>query len=75
MPQTIRANARLHDETHPPHQYEGNLPMSQTRTTANGVPVRGQRPIRPGLFMVVFCLGLFMTLLDITIVNIATPTW
>ena len=47
--------------------------MSQLRTTANGVPVRGHRPIRPGMFMVVFCLGLFMTLLDITIVNIAIP--
>jgi EmrB/QacA subfamily drug resistance transporter len=41
--------------------------------TANGVEVRGHRPIRPALFMTVFCLGLFMTLLDITIVNIAIP--
>lgn len=43
------------------------------RTTATGVPVRGDRPIRPGLVVGVFCLGLFMTLLDITIVNIAIP--
>jgi len=41
--------------------------------TANGVPVHGHRPIRAALFMTVFCLGLFMTLLDITIVNIAIP--
>ena len=41
--------------------------------TANGIPVHGHRPIRTGLFMTVFCLGLFMTLLDITIVNIAIP--
>ena len=47
--------------------------MSSTMTTVNGVPVHGHRPIRPGLFMTVFCLGLFMTLLDITIVNIAIP--
>lgn len=41
--------------------------------TETGVPVRGHRPIRPPLVMAVFCLGLFMTLLDITIVNIAIP--
>lgn len=49
------------------HRPEGGL------VTANGVPVNGHRPIRPALFMTVFCLGLFMTLLDITIVNIAIP--
>jgi EmrB/QacA subfamily drug resistance transporter len=43
------------------------------RRTVNGVPVHGHRPIRTGLFLTVFCLGLFMTLLDITIVNIAIP--
>ncbi len=42
-------------------------------TTTNGVQIRGSRPIRPGLVITVFCLGLFMTLLDITIVNIAIP--
>ncbi|SDO40844.1 drug resistance transporter, EmrB/QacA subfamily [Nakamurella panacisegetis] len=42
-------------------------------TTATGVPIRGHRPVRPGLIIAVFCLGLFMTLLDITIVNIAIP--
>ncbi|MET3805440.1 EmrB/QacA subfamily drug resistance transporter [Nakamurella sp. UYEF19] len=41
--------------------------------TANGVLMFGNRPVRPVLIMVVFCLGLFMTLLDITIVNIAIP--
>ena len=41
--------------------------------TATGVPVRGHRPVRPTLVVAVFCLGLFMTLLDITIVNIAIP--
>lgn len=41
--------------------------------TATGVPVHGHRPVRPALVVTVFCLGLFMTLLDITIVNIAIP--
>jgi EmrB/QacA subfamily drug resistance transporter len=41
--------------------------------TVTGVPVRGHRPVRPALVIAVFCLGLFMTLLDITIVNIAIP--
>jgi EmrB/QacA subfamily drug resistance transporter len=43
------------------------------RRTVNGVPIHGNRPIHVGLFITVFCLGLFMTLLDITIVNIAIP--
>ena len=38
-----------------------------------GVPIHGNRPVRPVLVITVFCLGLFMTLLDITIVNIAIP--
>ena len=38
-----------------------------------GVPIHGHRPVRPVLVITVFCLGLFMTLLDITIVNIAIP--
>ncbi|MGS0686033.1 MFS transporter [Nakamurella sp. GG22] len=46
-----------------------NHPM----TTVTGVPVHGNRPVRPTLVIAVFCLGLFMTLLDITIVNIAIP--
>ncbi len=47
---------------------------TQTQTlTVTGVPVRGHRPVRPVLVIAVFCLGLFMTLLDITIVNIAIP--
>ncbi|HEY5878439.1 MAG TPA: MFS transporter, partial [Nakamurella sp.] len=41
--------------------------------TVTGVPVHGHRPVRPTLVIAVFCLGLFMTLLDITIVNIAIP--
>ncbi len=41
--------------------------------TATGVPIHGHRPVRPMLVIAVFCLGLFMTLLDITIVNIAIP--
>lgn len=41
--------------------------------TAMGVPIKGNRPVRPALIITVFCLGLFMTLLDITIVNIAIP--
>lgn len=41
--------------------------------TVTGVPVHGHRPVRPALVISVFCLGLFMTLLDITIVNIAIP--
>jgi EmrB/QacA subfamily drug resistance transporter len=41
--------------------------------TVTGVPIHGRRPVRPVLVMTVFCLGLFMTLLDITIVNIAIP--
>ena len=42
-------------------------------TTITGVPVHGHRPVRPALVIAIFCLGLFMTLLDITIVNIAIP--
>ncbi|HOZ56562.1 MAG TPA: MFS transporter [Nakamurella multipartita] len=41
--------------------------------TVTGVPIHGRRPVRPTLVIAVFCLGLFMTLLDITIVNIAIP--
>jgi len=41
--------------------------------SATGVPIHGDRPVRPTLVIAVFCLGLFMTLLDITIVNIAIP--
>jgi len=41
--------------------------------TETGVPIHGHRPVRPVLVITVFCLGLFMTLLDITIVNIAIP--
>jgi EmrB/QacA subfamily drug resistance transporter len=41
--------------------------------TVTGVPIHGHRPVRPVLVITVFCLGLFMTLLDITIVNIAIP--
>lgn len=44
-----------------------------TSVTTTGVPVLGRRPVRPALVIAVFCLGLFMTLLDITIVNIAIP--
>lgn len=47
--------------------------VDRPRTTTTGVPVRGHRPVRPTAFLVVFCLGLFMTLLDVTIVNIAVP--
>ena len=41
--------------------------------TVTGVAIHGHRPVRPTLVIAVFCLGLFMTLLDITIVNIAIP--
>jgi len=41
--------------------------------TVTGVALHGHRPVRPALVIAVFCLGLFMTLLDITIVNIAIP--
>jgi len=34
---------------------------------------RGGRPVNPHAVLGVFCLGLFMTLLDLTIVNIAIP--
>jgi len=44
-----------------------------TTVTVTGVPIHGHRPVRPALVIAVFCLGLFMTLLDITIVNIAIP--
>ena len=50
--------------------------MSATHTgavTVTGVPIHGHRPVRSTLVIAVFCLGLFMTLLDITIVNIAIP--
>jgi EmrB/QacA subfamily drug resistance transporter len=50
-----------------------STPPRGVTTTVNGVQVRGTRPVRPGLVITVFCLGLFMTLLDITIVNIAIP--
>ena len=52
---------------------EHRVPAGSGPVTANGVPVRGNRPVRPVLIVTVFCLGLFMTLLDITIVNIAIP--
>ena len=48
-------------------------PSSSPFTTVTGVPVHGHRPVRPALVIAIFCLGLFMTLLDITIVNIAIP--
>ena len=47
--------------------------QSAPTTTVTGVPIHGHRPVRPVLVITVFCLGLFMTLLDITIVNIAIP--
>ncbi len=46
---------------------------AQENVTVTGVPIHGHRPVRPVLVITVFCLGLFMTLLDITIVNIAIP--
>ncbi len=54
--------AALTTDQHPPGMF-----------TVTGVPIRGHRPVRPVLVITVFCLGLFMTLLDITIVNIAIP--
>ena len=48
-------------------------PTVRQNVTATGVAVHGHRPVRPTLIIAVFCLGLFMTLLDITIVNIAIP--
>ena len=41
----------------------------------SGSPVLvGGRPVRPAAVLVVFLLGLFMTLLDLTIVNVAVPS-
>ncbi len=54
-----------------PGRPAGTVP--EQNLTVTGVPVRGHRPVRPTLLIAVFCLGLFMTLLDITIVNIAIP--
>ena len=42
-------------------------------TAAPAVLVAG-RPVRPAAVLVVFLLGLFMTLLDLTIVNVAIPS-
>lgn len=47
--------------------------LESDTVTVTGVPIRGHRRVRPALVIAVFCLGLFMTLLDITIVNIAIP--
>src|SRR5664279_3034859 len=48
-------------------------PNGPENITVTGVAIYGHRPVRPMLVIAVFCLGLFMTLLDITIVNIAIP--
>ncbi len=53
-------------DTRPAGPTSGNV-------TVTGVPIHGHRSVRPVLVITVFCLGLFMTLLDITIVNIAIP--
>ena len=53
--------------------YPVNRPDGAPNVTVTGVPIHGRRPVRPVLVLTVFCLGLFMTLLDITIVNIAIP--
>ena len=47
--------------------------MGSAAVTVTGVPIRGSRPVRPAFVIALFCLGLFMTLLDISIVNIAIP--
>ena len=52
---------------------DGRADAAHPSVTVTGVPVLGHRPVRPALVITVFCLGLFMTLLDITIVNIAIP--
>src|SRR6476646_1165638 len=61
---------------------QGDVPMSKppagavapaVNRTVTGVPIHGHRPVRPVLVITVFCLGLFMTLIDITIVTIAIP--
>jgi MFS family permease len=53
--------------------YPVNRPDGAPNVSVTGVPIHGRRPVRPVLVLTVFCLGLFMTLLDITIVNIAIP--
>lgn len=60
-----------HDATGPGP--DGRAVAPRPTVTVTGVPVLGHRPVRPALVIIVFCLGLFMTLLDITIVNIAIP--
>src|ERR1700712_2661204 len=58
----------------PAHPVGGPTVTAPTgNVTVTGVPIHGSRPVRPVLVITVFCLGLFMTLLDITIVNIAIP--
>jgi EmrB/QacA subfamily drug resistance transporter len=47
--------------------------VGSAAVTVTGVPIRGSRPVRPAFVIALFCLGLFMTLLDISIVNIAIP--
>jgi EmrB/QacA subfamily drug resistance transporter len=42
-------------------------------TTTGPAPGAPGRPVRPAAVLVVFLLGLFMTLLDLTIVNVAIP--
>jgi EmrB/QacA subfamily drug resistance transporter len=61
----------------PKHAASAGEPPPVAEATGNvtvtGVSIHGNRPVRPVLVITVFCLGLFMTLLDITIVNIAIP--
>jgi MFS family permease len=45
-----------------------------TRDGRAGVPVRRERPARPGLVLAVVLLGQFMAVLDASIVNVAAPS-
>ena len=71
MPESVQpARADRAPQPGRQHRLASKVPQNVTVT---GVPIHGHRPVRPTLVIAVFCLGLFMTLLDITIVNIAIP--
>ena len=48
----------------------GKTSEIRKRPAVNGAP----RPQRPGLVLVVMCAGMFLVLLDVTVVNVAVPS-